>query len=471
MTSSMTTDSIDRHRPRYHFTAPSHWINDPNGLAYFEGRYHLFYQYNPNAAKWGDIHWGHASSADLLHWRDEGMALAPSLGDDQGGCFSGSFALVNGQPTLYYTGHVTERQVQCVATSSDLQHWNKQPHRTIALPPEGVHPTEFRDPYVIRLGDWWYMVVGASLNSQRGQILLYRSADGVDWEYRHPLYTSEHLDLGVMWECPNFFPLGNRWILTVSIWPNLGAHAFIGRFENERFIPESNTVLDVDAGAFAHLTLLAPDERRLQWAWMNEQRAQNHIDAGGWAGAMSVPRELSLDSKGRLNMRPAAELFALRESAQYIEYTGASTGTVCRFEGNCLDLEASFILRDKAKVGLTLLASPDGRESTRIVYWPDARRLTIERARSSLDEKVRCQDLFGQLYLDADEPLNLRVLLDHSVLEVYANDRLCLSTRVYPNDERSLLGTAFVEGASKVTLHAWRMGAIHPEHRAELALR
>lgn len=460
----------DLHRPSYHFTAPRQWINDPNGLCFHDGRYHLYYQYNPGAAKWGDIHWGHATSADLVAWRDEPVALAPTPGFDQGGCFSGSFALVDGVPTLYYTGYTPERQVQCVATSTNLQTWTKHPEHTIAMPPEGVGAQDFRDPYVFQHGGWWYMVVGASIRSERGQCLLYRSTDGRDWQYRHPLYTSPSLALGVMWECPNFFPLGDKWILSVSVWPNLGAHYFIGRFENELFVPESEGVLDVDAGSFAHLTMLGPDGRTLQWAWMNEQRAQDQIDADGWAGAMTVPRELSLDERGRLNLRPVAEIGSLRGKSVVPVVTGATSGVLQTFAGRCLDIEARFTMRDRQKVGLTVLASPDGSEATRIFFWPDARRLVIERARSSINPKTRRQDVHGLLCLDDGEPLRLRVLLDGSVLEVYANDRLCLATRVYPALYSSVHGAAFVEGDADVWLQAWTMAGIHPDQRPDLTL-
>jgi beta-fructofuranosidase len=463
----------DLHRPRFHFTAPTNWINDPNGVCFHAGRYHLYYQYNPNAAKWGDIHWGHASSADLVHWRDEPIALAPTPGGaDAGGCFSGSFALVAGQPTLYYTGYTAQRQVQCAATSDDLQHWTLQPARTITTPPPGVGVHDFRDPYVFRHDDRWYMVVGASLHHERGQCLLYRSDDGIAWDCRGPLFTSPNLAFGRMWECPNFFLLGDRWVLTVSIWPGLGAHWFVGRFENEVFVPESDGVLDLDAGAFAHLTMQGPDGRTLQWAWMNEQREQARIDAAGWAGAMTVPRELSLDARGRLNLCPVTELAALREASVEVVTTGALCGVVVTFAGRHLDIEATFTIRsvrDSQKLGLTVLASPDGGEVTRIVFWPDARRLSVARARSSTDALVRRQDLHGMLVLDEGEALHLRVLLDGSVLEVYANDRLALATRVYPVSEASVLGSVFVEGEADVALQVWAMGCLHEGPRSKLA--
>jgi beta-fructofuranosidase len=314
------------------------------------------------------------------------------------------------------------------------------------------------------------MVVGASLQHERGQCLLYRSADGVAWDYRGRLFTAPDLRLGVMWECPNFFPVGDKWVLTVSFWLNGGAHAFVGRFENERFVPERDGVLDVDGGAFAHLTMQAPDGRALQWAWINEQREQALIDADGWAGAMTVPRQLALDAQGRLEVRPVAEIERLRGKPAVIEDTGAAKGVLHRFSGRHLDIEADFTLldHDKDKVGLTLLAAPDGSEFTRVVFWPDARRLSIERSRSSLEPGVCRQDLHGYLELARGEPLRLRVLLDASVLEVYANDRLTLTTRIYPRQAESVHGGVFVDGRSKVALRVWEMGAILPAQRSPL---
>lgn len=465
-----------RHRPHYHLTAPTNWINDPNGICFHGGRWHVHYQYNPNGAKWGDIHWGHASSADLVHWRDEPIALAPSPGPDAEGCFSGSYALVDGTPTLYYTGYTAERQVQCVATSRDLVHWTKHPERTIVEPPPGVEPQDFRDPYVFRDAVGWVMVVGASLDHERGQALLYRSDDGLQWQYRGPLFTADELRLGVMWECPNLFPVGDRWVLVVSHWLGLGVRAFVGDFRDDRFEPRAEQMLDVDAGAFAHLATQAPDGRTLQWAWINEQREQRLIDADGWAGALTVPRELGVDDRDRLTSKPVAELTALREAPADVQAAEPGPGSAAvpavhhRFSGRHLDLDLRFDLVDREKVGLVLLASPDDVERTRIVFHPDARRLTVERASSSLEAGTRRQDVHAALELDRGEPLRLRVLLDASVLEVYANDRVVITTRVYPTRDDSVHGRTWSEGRSRPVLQAWTMGRAMPAVREPLRL-
>ena len=459
----------DRHRPRYHFTAPTNWINDPNGVCFHNGRYHLYYQYNPDGCQWGNIHWGHASSVDLVHWVDEGIALAPSNEWDSAGCFSGCFAEVNGQPSLYYTGHTARGQVQCMATSDDLHHWTKHPERTVATPPPGVEAQDFRDPYVFPYHGQWLMVVGASDQHERGQVLLYQSTDGVDWHYLGPLFTAPNLQLGVMWECPNLFPLGKRWVLTVSRWQGSGAHVFVGDFDGRQFVPCWDAPLDVDSGSFAHLTFTAPDGRALQWAWINEQREPALINADGWAGCMGVPRALGVDARGRLTLQPAAEIAQLRRARVPVHSTGASTGVLHQWEGTCIDMEVHFRAMDRNRVGVTLCATPDQTEVTRIVYWPDARRLSIERERSSSNRGVRHQDVHAHFALDAGENLQLRILLDASVLEVYANHRLALSTRIYPESAAATQAQVFSEGLSAADIAVWEMGGIYTGPRRPLA--
>lgn len=462
----------DAYRPRFHFTAAANWINDPNGVCWHDGRYHLYYQYNPNAAKWGDIHWGHATSEDLVHWQDEPLALAPTPGGPDGeGCFSGSFALIDGVPTLFYTGFTQAAQVQCSATSTDMQVWRKRPEAVIAQRPEGVASDDFRDPYVFRHDGWWYMALGASLRKERGQCLLYRSRDGAHWDYRGPLFVSPDPTLGVMWECPNFFPLGDKWVLSVSIWLGVGAHYFIGRFENERFIAETDGVLDVDGSAFAHLATRGPDERTLQWAWIQERRDQDLADADGWSGAMTVPRQLGLDVDGALTIRPVAEIAALRGQCVAQITARGERGVAGRFTGCHLDIAARFVFRDMGRFGLTVLSSPDGSETTRIVFVPGTRRLSIERSRSSINAKTCRQDQTAFVPMEPGDALELRVLLDASVLEVYANDRVCITSRVYPALHSSIHGSAFAEGDADVDLRVWEMGSIYDQARRVPASR
>ena len=249
----------DLHRPRYHFLPPDGWTNDPNGVIQWEGRYHLFYQHNPHGPFWDTIHWGHAVSRDLVHWEDLPVALTPSpSGPDKDGCFSGCAVDDNGVPTLLYTGFADAKQTQCLATSHDgLLTWEKfGGNPVLATPPGGVRPLDFRDPWVWREGDAWYMVLVSGLTSSGGGVaLLYRSADLRHWERLPHLLTGEVETTGEVWECPNFFPLGDKHVLIVSVWPKHSVHYFVGAFADGRFSPETHGVLDPDGSFYAPLTM------------------------------------------------------------------------------------------------------------------------------------------------------------------------------------------------------------------------
>ena len=170
--------STDPHRPQYHFLPPANWMNDPNGFIHWQGRYHLFYQYNPTASHWGNIHWGHAVSDDLVHWRDLPIALTPTAGGpDKDGCWSGVMVDHAGTPTLLYTGVFPE--AQCLATGSeDLITWEKHPaNPVLAGPPDHLNVLGFRDPCVWQTNGIWYMTIGTGLRDVGGAVLLYRSTD------------------------------------------------------------------------------------------------------------------------------------------------------------------------------------------------------------------------------------------------------------------------------------------------------
>lgn len=156
----------DPHRPRFHFTSPGGWLNDPNGLSHWNGIYHLFYQYNPLAAAHHRIHWGHATSIDLVHWADEPVALVPgSDGPDRDGCWSGVLVDDGGVPTLVYSGRHGEHELPCVARgSADLRYWTKDPaNPVITAPPEGTDITAFRDHCVWQEGQVWRQLVGSGI--------------------------------------------------------------------------------------------------------------------------------------------------------------------------------------------------------------------------------------------------------------------------------------------------------------------
>ena len=454
----------DPHRPRYHFLPPANWMNDPNGLIQWQGQYHLFYQYNPEAPSWGAMHWGHAVSEDLVHWRHLPIALAPTpRGPDKDGCWSGCAVDNDGIPTLVYTGVMP--QVQCIATGTDgLITWHKHPSNpVIAGPPDDLRVTGFRDPCVWQEGDRWYALVGSGIQGVGGTALLYRSDDLVDWEYLSPIYVGQGAETGEMWECPDLFPLGDRHVLLFGAHPAFRyTYYFVGRYADHKLTPEILDKVDYGGYFYAAQTLLDDKGRRIMWGWLNEGRSEEAVQAAGWAGVMSLPRILTLRPDGRLGVEPAPELTALRSQHHRltkVELTPRSPHNLEEVRGDCLEIAVEFELGDAAEFGLQVRCSPDGAEATRIVYDRAAGRMVVDQQRSSLSHDVDRGRQEGALDLSPDGRLKLHVYLDRSAVEVYADSHFCLTSRVYPSRTDSLGVGLFAHGGTvKIgSLDAWQI--------------
>ncbi len=456
----------DPQRPSYHFLPPSNWMNDPNGISQWDGQYHLFYQYNPLAARWGVIHWGHAVSADLVYWDDLPIALSPTPdGPDADGCWSGCIVNNAGVPTMVYTGLHAGAQRPCLATSDDgLLTWHKHPgNPVIADPPAGVDKVDFRDHCVWKEGDSWYQVIGGKIDGVGGAALLYRSRDLIEWEYLHPLCVGDQSDTGTIWECPDFVPLGDKHVLLVSPIPLRKTLCMVGIYVDQRFTPERIEVLDAGGHFYAPQSMRDSQGRRLVWGWLWEGRDEPAQLAAGWAGMMSLPRELTLLPDRRVGSVPASELEALREHHQSwrdLQITSAAHG-LDEVQGDALDIIVEFVPNDATAFGIDVRCSADGSERTRITYDRARQQLEIDRSLSSASAGDQ-HDLYGgALVLEDGERLTLRVLVDHSVLEVFANGRVCLTSRVYPA-ETSLGVALFAQGGS-VEVQAfdvWNMRSI-----------
>ncbi len=458
----------DFHRPIYHFIAPSSWMNDPNGVIHWGGKYHLFYQYHPESARFGLAYWGHALSEDAIHWRDLPVALSPSPGGpDATGCWSGTVVDNDGVATAVYTGVGAEgygQQSQCIATSQDgLLTWEKYSGNPILseIPAISKQSYDLRDPMIWREGETWYMLLASRIKDRGGSVFLYRSPDLMRWEFMHPLLTGSYAKDGCVWECPSFFPLGDKWVLIVA---GKGRRIpftvfyFIGDYVDHQFTPESGGILD-HAYFYAPFTMEDAQGRRLLWGWLREGRSEEAHVAAGWAGCHSVPRELSLRN-GQLHMNPLPELKRLRgDRAAYsnIRLTGADHKL--ETQGANLDIEAELIAA--GTVGLALACAPDGSEETRLSYDPDRKMLSVNRERSS---QGRGQETFAQEAsheLAPDENLQLRILLDGSVLEIIANGRTSICSRIYPSRKDSQGLYLFGKGQVKA-LSIWQMRSIWP---------
>ncbi len=448
------TMEVLRHRPVFHFLPPANWMNDPNGLIQWDGRYHLFYQHNPGAAVWGDMHWGHAVSDDLAHWRDLPLALAPTPdGYDADGCWSGCIVRGRGgdtgpswMPKLLYTGWRDEHEAVCLAHGGpDLVEWTKDSRNpVIPGPPPGLDTLGFRDPFVWWEGDVWFMVLGTGIAGRGAGVLLYRSSNLVDWLYLGPLFVGDDLP-DRMWECPNFFPLDGRWVLIVSLLGGTGVRYFVGDFDGRRFVPAQQGWVDHGEVFFAPLTFADEAGRRLMFGWLEEARSEAAQRAAGWSGVMTLPRVLSLAPDGALLSAPAPEIEALRGNALDV---GAPLPLA-------FELRATYEVDDEV-AGFTLRRPAEGSEVARIGYDPETRTLFFEGVGCVPNEHIRSVVQRAPLALNAGERLNLRVFVDHSVVEIFANRRAALSARMYPSAER-----VTVEPVGNLrSVQAWEMKAI-----------
>ena len=462
----------DRQRPRYHVTPPANWLNDPNGLIERDGTYHLFYQYNPGGPYHNSIHWGHATSEDLVHWRDEPVALAPSSdGPDRDGCWSGCAVEFDGEPTILYTGGRGRRQLPCLATAADstLRSWTKErSNPVIEAPPDDVDvletehwQAEFRDHCVWREDGRWHQLIGSGLADVGGTVFRYSSENLRDWRYEGRFLTADRPDAGAVWECPELLRFGEWDLLHVSDYETVPF--FVGRRRDGAFETASRGVLD--HGDFYAPQSMAVDGGYLTWGWLPEARDEAAQWDAGWSGSLSLPRRIEVDESGELTQRPAPQLTALREAKQV---DGASVSLdgdrwAPPAGGRALELTATVALADADAVTLSVFESPDRRERTEIRYTA-TNELVVDRSAASEDPRAR-SDEQRMPVTPYDEPLALRVFLDGSTVEIFANERHCLTSRAYPTRADST-GISFAASGGRAAvedLSVWELDGGFPD--------
>ena len=464
--------ATDPHRPLYHFLPPANWMNDPNGAIFWDGRFHLFYQHNPHGAFWGTIHWGHAVTDDLVHWTDLPIALAPDPdGPDRSGCASGTAVAGADVPTLIYYGIPDG---YCIATSDDdLVTWKKHPaNPVIPHPPEGTEEGRAFDPCAWRAGDEWYSLSGGQIEGVGDTSFLFRSDDLLKWDYIGQFYeTGTENDCAV----PDFFPLGGKHMLLFASHLR-GVQYYIGSYENQRFVPEHHGRMNfggfMGGNLSAGITLLDGRGRRIFFGWIPEGRSDEVQRASGWAGVMSLPRVLSLRGDGMLGIEPEPELSVLRrEHREYSDLVIPADSAVPLkgADGECLEVAVTFKPGAAEEYGIKVRCAPDGSEETIISHSRPDGMLTLDVERSSRSSDVEGETLqVGPLSLKAGEPLELRVFVDRSVVEAFANGRQCLTKRIYPSRPDSLGVELFAKGgvATASSADVWQMGAVWPESQS-----
>ena len=468
--------SEDRHRPQYHLIAPCYYMNDPNGPLCWKGKVHLFYQYNPNAAVSASKHWAHAVSDDFVHWKHLPIALAPTPGGpDQDGVFTGSVVVDGGVPTAVFTGVRPEVQMIATALDDNLIHWQKyKGNPVVAAPPSGLSVTGFRDPCVWREGNQWMIAVGSGIVGKGGAALLYSSSDLRHWTYLHSLYTGRIETDGPMWNCPDFFPLGGKHILNVSIGGGRqygGTPYWIGTYQNQLFQPESR--FDRDLGcSYAPKTMLDGRNRRISFTWLREKRTREAQIEAGWSGVMSIPRLLTLKDE-ELHIEPIPELQQLRGPKTRLTNLNIRANTtrwLSNVQGDCLEITAELALGAAGEAGLILRSTADGEEQTRLLWRKTDGMLVLDTSKASLNKDCTGTIEKFPLKLLPHETLKLHIFLDASVIEVFANSRACISDRVYPSRlDAAAVGIFAMGGPVKLKIwNSWRLNPISPDRMTDL---
>ncbi|MBZ5753124.1 glycoside hydrolase family 32 protein [Metabacillus rhizolycopersici] len=467
------------YRLGYHIMAPAHWINDPNGLIQWAGEYHVFYQHHPYSPKGGPIHWGHVKSKDLVFWEHMPIALAPGEDYDRSGCFSGSAVDNNGKLTLIYTGHVNldvEKdefvEYQCLAESSDGVHFKKHPSNPIISEPPKDGSPHFRDPKVWKRNDKWYMVLGNQVNNL-GNVVLYESKDLIDWEYQGVIAKSTG-KMGYMFECPDFFELNGKHILLFSpqgmelegdLYQSLYQNGYyVGGFNYETKEFNHGDFVELDKGFdfYAGQTFLDDKGRRIVIGWMSMWESVMPEQEHGWAGAMTIPRELKLNENNHLVMMPVEELKILRGEHLTLSATVISENIrLDHIKGECLEIVTEYSLKGctAQKFGINIRCSEDCTEKTMIYYDTHSGKVTVDRNQSGKGEGgIRRSEIHGQDH----ESIKLHLFIDRSSLELFVNGgETVITSRIYPNPSSVYVELFAEEGEVQLlNLDSWKLADI-----------
>jgi len=466
-------------RPAYHITSPDSigWPFDPNGAIYWKGRYHLMWIQNPGRG------WAHASSADLIHWK-----MHPKV--DLFSYSGNAFINKQGGATVVFGGTARPAISVAVALDDELNEWKLVSSKT-GHEANDPDPSKYDiwDPFGWHDGENYYAIFGTYPKRSK-PATVWKSSDMMKWEYIGPLLSREMPDVEAFEDisCPDMFKLGDKHML-LCIAHTKGARYYLGQFKDGQFYPESHGRMNWPGGAcFAPETLLDDKGRRIMWAWaMDDHRYRKQQTATGWAGTLTMPRVLSLASDGTVVIEPVREYENLRSKLRKYENVTVSADSDMVLEnisGDCLELMVEIRPSVNAPCGVKVRRSPNGQEETVISYDPVKKHLGIDVARSSLDKSIEYHT-FVQNYdgknntpkasenllvtaqeapfeLKAEEPLRLRIFLDRTILEVFANDRQCLTQRIYPTRADSMSVSLFsTDGKAAFTsVRAWDMTAI-----------
>lgn len=462
-------------RAYFHLTPRTGWMNDPNGFSYYGGKYHLFYQYYPYDTSWGPMHWGHACTEDFIKWEHLPAALAPDQDYDANGCWSGSgISLKDGRHALIYTGMLENKQTgevkqtQCLAIGDGIDYtkFDNNPVIDETMLPKGASKEDFRDPKV-----WYdeeeqqyYLVVGNRTEDGSGAVLLFQSEDMKNWKYTTTLDRSNN-EYGKMWECPDFFSLGDTHVLLVSpqemrakgreFHNGNNSMCILGNYDNSthKFIRKSIQSVDQGLDFYAPQTLEATDGRRIMIGWMQSwESCRNQPHGNHFFGTMSVPRELSIEN-GKILQWPVRELENYR--ANHVNYNDVifkDEMQLYGIKGRVLDMVIDLDMPlATAEDVVSIKLARDEENETLIQYNPQSGLLRFDRSNCGFN----C-DIVNVREVDTTpHNLKLRILLDRYSVEIFVNqgERVLTSTFYTPDLATEIAFAATSE--TRMTIDKW----------------
>lgn len=465
----------DPHRPLYHPMPLNGWTNEPHGLIYYNSQYHLFYQKNGAGAYWADMNWGHMVSDDLVVWEDNAAVLWPTKNTfDSKGIWSGCVVLDDtNKPTIFYTGvNGAFAGIGMASLSGDGSSWVKSANNPIiATKPAVSTEDDFRDPYVWKDGTTYYMVVGGKLNGY-GNLWLYKSTNNmVTWNYVKPFFTGTAAmgDVGAFWEMPVVKIINGKYFVLVNKTPDGTSRArtfyWVGSMVNETFVPNQTTPNDLDLivgelspsicndlnGNTVGIGVI-PDT----WnAFLNDGTEHKKL---GWANIQSIAKQYTLNGNV-IERKPYSGLTQLRKS-QIVDKTGgaitsSTTGILSNPNGSRqLEIDVTVTPGTASKVGVIVGKGTNG-EVTKIYVDYSTNKIKVDRTLSSQNPNAqKAEPAEGNLVLDKNANLNMKVFVDHSVIEVFINDKSAFITRIFPIGADSHGVDLFVEGGTSTLVSA-----------------
>jgi len=452
----------DPGRPGYHFVMPEGFAApfDPNGAIYWKGRYHLFYIFQDKRSGKKLDHWGHVSSTDLFHWRHHPTGLIEGM--YSGNCFINK----DGVPTICYH-QVDQGNAMAVALDDDLNAWEKLDSNPITpKTQEGdEHHGKYRswDPFGWVEGDTYYAIFGG------GRPGIVKSPTlGGEWQYVGDLFAHgvEGVSLDEDVSCPELFELdGKDVILCIS--HRLGCRYYLGEWKNEQFYPESHARMSwVDNAFFAPESLLDDRGRRIMWAWLLRTTTIDMHWEHGWSGTMSLPRVLSLGDDGQLRIDIPEEIETLRYGAfrkENLTIPSDTDLTIDGVGGNSLELIIDMVSAEASAYGVKVCVSPDGQEETLVYYDAAEGKLKVDTRKSGPADTPKAVEA-GPFELKEGERLKLRVFVDKSVVEVFANSRQAVMRCIYPSRPDSVGVSLFSTGGTTEVpaIEAWSISPANP---------